>query len=245
MKRVYSQLLRGLALGLGLLAGPLGAGPAGSPPDEANPVLRQPLNLVVPADLWHLTHTWEGGILRLRIDADGLVEDWVPLDLPHHRLVSPLDRALAQARFDPARLDGEAVGVELVVDVALRNLGGYGIFSETVAEHIEGLHARINPRLHQLVLCPPRELDKPLRMISQGPGYQVLDENGNRVGGTVLVEFYVDPEGLPRLMRTPDEADPGLAEAAILTVREFRFEAPRRNGQPVVVKARIPVIIPG
>jgi len=80
-------------------------------------------------------------------------------------------------------------------------------------------------------------------VIEQGPGVVLVDGDGNVVRGTVTVEFYVDQDGYPRLIRPVGDPDPSLGEAAVLNVEEFRFTPPRRNGRRTVVRARMPVIL--
>jgi TonB family protein len=82
-----------------------------------------------------------------------------------------------------------------------------------------------------------------LRLVSHGDSYNVLDEQGRALSGTVAVEFYIDPNGYPRMMRPVGDADPVLSQAAVMTVSNMRFTPPRHNGRPAVTQARMPVIL--
>ncbi len=88
-------------------------------------------------------------------------------------------------------------------------------------------------------------MDEPLEVIAEGTRYVAVDESGNALEGTVTVEFYVDPEGVPRMIRVAGDPDPVVGEAAVLTVSELRFAPPRRNHNPTVVRARMPVVLGG
>lgn len=213
-----------------------------SDPDFRNPQLLGPVNLLVPWDIRHICHNWTTGYMRLRIGADGRVKDWIPLDLPHYKLIPAIDRALKQARFSPALIDGEPVMVDMSAEIPLFEIGSYQVISETLAEHIESMQARMNPRQFQVVVSSPSELDEPLTLVSESDGYQVVDEEGRVLSGTAHVSFYVDTKGMPRMIQLEDATDPDLLDAAFMTVQEFRFAPPTRHRQPTVVRARIPVM---
>ena len=220
---------------------------AASPETEAfvPPVLGQPLPLIIPQQILHLSSDWDIGVARLRIGPEGRVEDWVPLDLPHYKLVKAFDRAFNLSRFRPAREMGEPVSVELTVTVPIRDAVGYRILSETLSEHIESRLARINPGRYRLVVSPPSRLDDPLEIISKGARYLPVDADGEVMKGSVTVEFYIDPEGVPRLIQVLDNPSPAFAEAALETVSGLRFSPPRRNHNPTVVRARMPILFNG
>jgi TonB family protein len=236
----------GISLAAFALAGATGALIAGEPMPETdphfrNPELRSPVHLLIPWEIRHISDNWTTGYVRLRIGPDGLVEDWIPLDLPHYKLIPAIDRALAAARFTPALSDGEPVAVDMPAEIPLNELNSYQVISESLAEHIESLQARMNPRQFQVVVSPPSELDDPLTLLAGSGGYQVVDENGALLSGQVIMSFYVDTKGKPRMIRVEEASDPGLIDAAFMTVEEFRFSPPARHRQPTVVRARIPV----
>lgn len=214
----------------------------GGDPDFRNPQLLGPINLPVPWDIRHICHNWTTGYLRLRIGADGRVKDWIPLDLPHYKLIPAIDRALKQARFSPALSDGEPVMVDMSAEIPIHEAISYRVISESLAEHIESMQARMNPRQFQVVVSSPGELDEPLTLVSESDGYQVVDENGVLLSGTAHVSFFVDTRGMPRMIRVEDATNPDLIDAAFMTVEEFRFAPPTRHRQPTVVRARIPVM---
>jgi hypothetical protein len=182
-------------------------------------------------------------VVRLRIGPSGEVEDWIPLDLPHYELIPSLDQAFAGARFTPAMEDGEPVTVDVSATIPLSETGSYRVLTETISEHIESRLAHIIPHRNRLVVSPPWQLDEPVEIVSRGTVYQALDEFGKPMGGTVNVRFYIDPEGVPHLIRVEDEPPPVLAQAAMETVAGLRFSKPRRHYQPTVVQVRMPVIL--
>ena len=60
-----------------------------------------------------------------------------------------------------------------------------------------------------------------------------------RIEGSVELSFVITPEGrvteIEVVHSTPDDL---FVEAAMAAVRRWRFTLPRRNGEPVAVRAR-------
>jgi hypothetical protein len=119
------------------------------------PVLKRPIFLNVPQDLMHLSNSWETGKLLLRIGPDGSVIDWIPLDLPHPKLIAPIGRALEDAEFTPPVVDGEPVAVDISATIPLHNVDGYTVISQSITEHIESRMSALNPNMFQVVVIPP------------------------------------------------------------------------------------------
>ncbi len=235
--------MRAFLLGLLVLLAPtvpcLTAAAAGTDNEVTYPALLQPLALLVPHECRHLIPREATALAVLRIDTEGRVADWIGLDVPHPALFPALDRALAQARFRPALWAGEPVADDLPARIPVGEAVAFGVLNVTLSEHIESRMVEVAPDLHRVTLSPASQLDQPLRLRSEGTPLRVIDDDGTALAGAVTVDFYVDPDGRPRLIRTAEGPHPALREAAVLTVAGFRFEPPRRNGRPTVVKARI------
>lgn len=240
--RLARLLLAGVA-GVFTLTGGLSATSAGNSgdPEVSDPVLLWPLHINVPYDIVHMIPEEARASLILRIDEEGRVIDWVALELPHIRLVRPIDLALQSARFQPAMMEGEPVMLDMTVSVPVGEIGYYGIINLDPTTYMEIKLTRMSGGLHSLRLAPGAALDEPLRLIDSGQPVAYMDESGNPVTGSVEVEFYVDQDGSPRIIRSNPEDDPLLREAAHLTVEQFRFAPPRSRGRPAVVKARMTV----
>lgn len=237
------RILPSLGIFLFSITGGQAAVPAGEVfPEQRGPELVRPLSINMPVDIWHLVQPDAVATVLLRIDTDGRVIDWVSLDIPHWRLVGALDRSLMQAEFLPAIQEGQPVIVDTAARIPVGEVGAYTPLSLTIAEHIEMRISALDRSLYQLRLSLPGEIDEPLQLLSKGESWLVLDENGKTLAGEVMVEFYIDQEGRPRMVRVLGNGHPALQEAAILMVQEFRFRPPSRKGRPTVVKARIPVV---
>jgi TonB family protein len=226
-----------------LLTGGLPATSAGTADDErmVNPELLWPLSINMPMDIAHLIHPQHEARVILRIDPEGKVVDWVALSLPHYRLFDPLDRALREALFTPATIDGEAVMLDTSVTIPIGEAGYYGVLVMTPATYIEGRIDQIAGGLNGMGLCGPGGLDKPLKLLSEGNPVAFLDEDGTPVKGSVDVDFYIDQDGVPRIVRPDQGANAFLQEAAMRTVQQFRFIPPRQGGRRVIVHATMQV----
>jgi hypothetical protein len=216
---------------------------ADEPPEDGfvGPAQMEPLNIIIPLQIQHLVPRTAVAEVIIRLDESGKVVDSVCLHLPHHLLVEPIKRALGQIQFRPAMLDGEPVAVDLRAEIPVGEIGYYGILTITPATYIEGRFADISQYPNQLTLCPASELDRPLQILHRGAPVRYIDEEGNLVAGRVRVDFYVDSEGVPRMLRTPEEAPLALRDAAHHTVGNIRFVPPTCRHNPTVVKASIEV----
>jgi TonB family protein len=59
--------------------------------------------------------------------------------------------------------------------------------------------------------------------------------------GTVLLDFVVDRDGIPRLPRFDSSADPKLGYAAVQALSTWRFKRPMSHGKFVDVRVRLPL----
>ncbi|NBD38094.1 MAG: hypothetical protein GVY10_05960 [Verrucomicrobia bacterium] len=216
-------------------------GPKGSETYQP-PQLKRPVSLLVPIGIRHLSHAWESAILRIRIGPEGRVADWIPLYLPHRKLLPAVGRALEGAEFTPPMVAGEPSMVDVSATLPLWNVGQFEVLSVSVSEDLESRMASLTLPANHLVLSMPGELDEPLAIIERGKVYSAVDEDGNELSWRVTMEFYVDPEGKVRMPRPVEAVDPLIAEVAMRTVRGFRFTAPETNGRPTVVKAQMELV---
>ncbi len=69
------------------------------------------------------------------------------------------------------------------------------------------------------------------------------DVQGFDVGKSARVEFVVDSSGYASDFTVVSTNDPGLADAVIDAVRQWRFDPARQNGLPVATRVVLPVHI--
>ncbi|MBE35455.1 MAG: hypothetical protein CMI16_07860 [Opitutaceae bacterium] len=56
------------------------------------------------------------------------------------------------------------------------------------------------------------------------------------------MEFYIDEAGHPELPRIVSSSEPAFGYSAVQAIAQWIFEPPLKDGQPVVVKVRVPVV---
>jgi TonB family protein len=72
------------------------------------------------------------------------------------------------------------------------------------------------------------------------PIYPTLHAAGARPAGSAEIEFIVDRDGRAQLPRIVTASQPEFGWAAATAVSQWVFKGPRRGGQPVDVKVKIP-----
>jgi TonB family protein len=145
-------------------------------------------------------------------------------------------RALKDWKYEPARSGGQAVGS--LLDLAFEFRAHLKVMTTSASDPYHGRIASIvGPRVTHL-LCPARELDRPVttRQTVALPSAKALGAAG-AAGGSVVVRFYVDQDGRPRMPVIVSATTPALAQAAVVTLSQWRFEPPTLAGRPVAVRA--------
>ena len=61
---------------------------------------------------------------------------------------------------------------------------------------------------------------------------------GGPTAGTVVVKYFVDTTGRVRLPTVVSATDPAFGAAALAAIRQWRYEAPRIDGRPVIALER-------
>jgi hypothetical protein len=88
------------------------------------------------------------------------------------------------------------------------------------------------------LVCRPSDLDEPVRALHvvepHHPGSRVTSPP---IRPTVLIDFYIDPEGRTRMPVVLRAAQELYAIAAIEALMQWRFTPPMRNGHRVIARA--------
>ena len=82
------------------------------------------------------------------------------------------------------------------------------------------------------------ELDAPLKAIAQPMPVFPAAAKGRVDEARVVVEFYVDENGRVRAPVVEESTAPEFATEALNALQQWHYEAPRKNGQPVVLSER-------
>lgn len=83
------------------------------------------------------------------------------------------------------------------------------------------------------------ELDRPSRPLSRRPPVYPTALLAARKTGTAAIEFFIDDVGDAQLPRVVRATEPEFGYAAAQAIAAWRFEAPLKDGKPVVARAQI------
>jgi TonB family protein len=144
--------------------------------------------------------------------------------------------AVEQFQYEPAIKDGDPTATMVRVEQKFEPKGGVEnlIVSDDDRAAL-GLEQK-NPEK----IAKSSELDASLKPIhTPAPAYpRSLEE---AVDGEAVVEFLVNDHGHPALSRIVSASRPEFGYAAVHGIADWVFEVPKRNGQPVTVRVRVPV----
>ncbi len=156
------------------------------------------------------------------------------------------DEALAvlrRWRFTPATAQGRPIGVrmELLFDFTAAGK----VFTLLPIETPDILYAQTTTAQRMTrVVCRPQELDRPITPIAP-----VSPANPGKPAGSaaqsVVLDFYVDETGLPRMPVVLASPHDVLSQAAMGALTQWRFNPPTRGGKPVSVRVQQEFIFPG
>lgn len=151
--------------------------------------------------------------MHLSLDATGAITDATAESDVTARALAAIKDALKTWRFAPARKNGQPVAAELEM-----------------------------PVLCQAPPKPEQAKTVPAKLIySKTPDYPIaMRRFGLR--GQVLIDFTVDEAGRVRNPVIFQSDNPAFDEPAIKAVREWKFEPGTRDGQPVTVRQRVPIV---
>jgi TonB family protein len=179
-----------------------------------------------------------GGHVRLEVSVgvDGKVGEWLVTAHTHQRFADSAVEALKELTFEPARWQGEPVPVCITLNFDFEVKGVVISLSPT-----EAITTQFSTMLNQrdaYTTCTLRELDRiPVPRKAVAPVYpKELADLGNQ--GEISVEFFIDEHGNVRMPYVLGRPNIALANLAVDAVRQWTFEPPTRQGQPVLVHVR-------
>ena len=177
-------------------------------------------------------------IFAVSISAEGKVADSLALQYTHQPFVRACQEAMKEWQVTPARLDGVSVPVQMELRFDFRREGFVETNSINISNHyIYSKFPGLEVRHLAYRLARPVELDHaPVLVASVGPEYAKQAEQQG-VRGKVQVYFYINEKGEVRFPSVTMEAHPYLSDIAVTALRQWRFEPPTHQGQPVLVAA--------
>jgi TonB family protein len=177
------------------------------------------------------------GSVRLVIDIDenGKLDDWLVLEYSYSRYVDAAVEAVKKWHYKPAVFHGVPIGVrtELVFNFESRGQ----VVSMTGVDLPTAFNRAIAGDPQITAICPSHELDsvpKPTVVVS--PRFiQTVDTNGQ--DKEVLVDFYIDETGRPRMAAADAQGNAQMTSACLDAIEQWRFTPPTRHGKPVLTRA--------
>lgn len=179
----------------------------------------------------------------INVDADGNLADLLVTGYTHKSFADEAVNALKAWRYTPAMDRGQPVGVRMELKFAFEAKGR--VVSLMAVETPEVLHRMMGIRDTLITnVAGLNELDRPLAPVNpESPRYPAKAGATNQPS-TVLVDFYVDEKGLPRMPVVIDSSHVNYSLAAVDALSRWRFTAPTRAGKPVAVRVRQQFIFP-
>ena len=146
--------------------------------------------------------------MKLALDASGAIIAATPVGKAGGNLLKAVEDALKEWRFAPARQGGQPVAAEIVVPVLCHGMRR-DISNATPPRILETVHA-----------------DYPFGMRRYG------------LSGRVAVDFTVTEEGRVTQLQIFESDNPAFEEAAIASMRQWRYQPAMRDGKPVSSRER-------
>lgn len=238
VQRDYQFKLQHTGVGTALnLRGPARNGSARA---ELAPALQQAVWPVYPAALLRSGVTGSARV-RARIGAQGEVNEVALLAASHPDFGRAAVAMMQAWRFDPPGAAGRRDALEYEQRFSAARPADSGVpasttqllerlaLGGTAADGVAGVAG----------VAGAGDLDAPLRALLQVQPSVPPSLRQARVAGSATVEFYVDAQGRVLLPELASASHEEFGWAALTAVNQWRFEPPRRGGQPVVARGRV------
>lgn len=173
----------------------------------------------------------------ISVDADGKLADWLVLSYTQRAFADAAVRALQEWRYEPARVDGRPVGSRQALTFDFRV--DRNVVSTLSIEMWDNFVASTFGQTVYRQVCTPEQLDRPLQPLrTVRPKYAGAAWKGGSATGRVVVDFYVDDTGRPRMPVVVTATERLFAAAAIEALQEWRFIPPTQAGRPMAVRVQ-------
>jgi outer membrane biosynthesis protein TonB len=156
-------------------------------------------------------------------DERGVPTDAVAVSASEPTFAEAACAAAMQWRFAPERQPGRYYDFQFELSgvVVCQTKGANAIAAEARTDNVMRLATRSE------LDASPKAIVQPMPEMAGLPA-------GTLDAGRVVVDFIVDQDGRVRVPKVTEATTPELIEPTLAKLREWRFEAPRRNGRPAV-----------
>jgi len=170
-----------------------------------------------------------GAMAMMLVNTEGRVIALKSLDATRPEFEKALEAALEGFTYSPAMVDGEPALAKVRDEVDFR--------PEDISNP-EILAALDLEKKHPSSIHAPRELDRPLALISQSQALYPLSQLKAAKAGNAVVEFLVNEKGNVCLPRVVTASTEDFGYSAVQAVSAWIFEPPSVGGKPCVVRIR-------
>jgi TonB family protein len=223
---------------MGLPVGPLNAQAPAAQPADGNSSLRI-TRTVLPIYPYRLRQQGitEGDVaVVFAVDAEGRLEDIMPLRYTDEEFYAATVLAMKQWTFQPALNQGRPHPV--VQFVSFHYEAGNDVVQMSATEAGVAFLNSLRGSRDRYRVVKMAELDAiptPVEIVT--PGYPT-SFIGSGIKGEVTIEFYIDEKGRVRMPAIVDYSHLEFASAAVEAVSRWSFEPPKRGGRSVAVMAK-------
>ena len=227
-----------LLLALGLVAG-IGQAQTltSSAPDRQSLKILQTVTPAFPFGLPELGYLEGEARIAIAVDETGKLTDWLIVGYTHRRFADEYVNAIKQWEFEPARVRGKPVSVQIELLISFET-SGVVISSSDISSSVQRYSNRLFKYRDAYQPCTMKEIDRiPTPQNAVSPVYSdTLAKQG--VQGTVVVDFFIDETGTLRMPAIQSADFDELASLAVAAIQQWKFEPPTRKGVPVMVRAK-------
>ena len=173
------------------------------------------------------------------VNADGQLEDYYVSSYTRPEFADAAVKALREWRFEPARRQGESIGVRAEISFNFESRGQ--VVSLTGGDALRIIMENLGQPGSVQRVCRPKDLDigpEPVQTVApMHPGASLSEHQ-------VVLDFLIDEKGQPRMPVVVEGGEGLFAMAAVNALGQWRFNPAMKDGRPVAVRARQQFIFP-
>jgi len=176
----------------------------------------------------------------ISVDAEGVLTDLLVANYTHEAFAKQAVKSLREWKYIPAQENGQPVGVRKALTVNFKDSkGGLLIFSTFDMTISSGFRRDTVVRS----IVEPSELDNRIKVVHAttpvNPAKLIASATERNV---VMLDFFVDEKGEPRMPVVVSSPDDAFSQAAVDALVQWRFSPPTREGKPIATHVKQEII---